>query len=511
MYIPSITNINFNQIQPNNIKGKEKTFTPPINAQKPDFSPKMPSAELLKVYSGVIEHKNDENVSTLEYLRTLPNVKQTFKKELEAVANVIDTNEKEAPYVSKLVDMVADGKLWRGILRYYCPNGETNKNVASDIDLIKSAELNNKNVKDVYVPHVSNKAEGINNVPIGETFEVEGEKNIYFKNSENEAQQLKMSKDMFCELFPPVERFSCVQGAAGDCYLLSTLSAFMNKPETRGIIYNMFEEKDKNLNITMPESDFTYTVPKDNLRQDIDKWQHMQGSTGMVLAEHAYGEYLQNKLENSFYKEMNTSISILQENQTENKTTIENYQKRIDDFREKSQNPEYKAVLSRFENPDANGKLTFKYDENGIEFKDLQSANKELRRKLTTQGDFYRGAIGGDLDEVMRDFGLKDITEYKTKDNTKETELKNLLFCDEAEKYIFTAGALSDGTLTEKPIAKDYSIYGCHAYRIQPFKSDDNETLFFVENPWNTTQNSIVEYDKLKEYFEVICATKVIE
>lgn len=54
MYIPSITNININQIQPNINKVKEKAFTPPTNAQKPDFSPKMPSTELLKVYSGVV-------------------------------------------------------------------------------------------------------------------------------------------------------------------------------------------------------------------------------------------------------------------------------------------------------------------------------------------------------------------------------------------------------------------------------------------------------------------------
>lgn len=161
MYIPLIINPNFSQIQPNNIKVKERTFTPSVNAQKPDFSPKMPSAELLKVYSGIVEQKNDEKVSTFDYLKTLPNVKQTFKQGLAVVASVIDNNAKEAPYVSKLVDMVADGKLWRGVLRYYCPNGETNKNVASDIDLIKKAESSNKNINDIYVPHVSNKKEGI--------------------------------------------------------------------------------------------------------------------------------------------------------------------------------------------------------------------------------------------------------------------------------------------------------------------------------------------------------------
>ena len=34
-------------------------------------------------------------------------------------------------------------------------------------------------------------------------------------------------------------------------------------------------------------------------------------------------------------------------------------------------------------------------------------------------------------------------------------------------------------------------------------------TKFLVENPWNETQNSTMDYDKLIEYFEVICAVKV--
>ena len=44
---------------------------------------------------------------------------------------------------------------------------------------------------------------------------------------------------------------------------------------------------------------------------------------------------------------------------------------------------------------------------------------------------------------------------------------------------------------------------------IEPFKDKDGSTKFFVENPWNSTQNSVMNYDKLKEFFEIICAVKV--
>lgn len=485
--------------------------TNPISSKVPDAADKKLSVDLLKVYSGVIENKKDTNtnISTFDYLKTLPNVKGTFNNELKAVANVIDKKNEDSQYTSKLVDMVADGTLWRGVLRYFTPNTHTAPNIAADMDLMNDADKKGVNVNDLYVPHFSDKENGIKQVKTGDTFEVEGENNIYFKNSENEAEQLKISKELFTKLFPPVERFSCVQGAAGDCYLLSTLNAMMNNPQTRGTIYNMFEETDKNVNIKIPNGEFSYSVPKNDLRQDIDKWQHMQGSTGMVLAEHVYGEELKHRLENKFYSEMNEKIENIKASEPQNIEKLENYKQRIEEFSEKLKDSSFKPVLTRFENPDANGKLTFQYDENGIMFKDLQTANKELRRKLVTPADFYRGAIGGDLDVVMRDFGFKNVTEYKTNNSEQEKSLKKLLFSDKTENYIFTAGALSDGTLVEKPIAKDDSIYGSHAYRIQPFKTENGDTRFYVENPWNTTQNTVINYEKLKEYFEVICAGKV--
>ena len=283
----------------------------------------------------------------------------------------------------------------------------------------------------------------------------------------------------------------------------------IENPQKRGVLYDMFEETDNSVNVTIPTGETVYSAPKNDLRQGIDKWQHMQGATGMILAEHAYGVELQHRLENEFHTFMNSEIARMEKDEPENLTKINGYKQRLADFDEKSKDAEYKPVLMRFENPDANGKLTLKTDENGVMFKDLKSANKEVKRKLSTQADFYRGSIGGDLDVVMRDFGNEKVEEFKTANAEQNAKIKALLMSDDADKYIFTAGALSDGTLTEKPIAKEYSVYGCHAYKIEPFKDKDGQTKFYVENPWNATQNSVMGYDKLSEFFEIICVAEV--
>lgn len=479
----------------------------------------MPSAELLKSYVGIqpvkqdkveeIKNEQPKELSAYDYLLTLPNVKQGFKTELATVAKVMEKMDVESSNTEMMVNLVAEGKLWRGVLRYFCEHGKMSKNMEGDIDLIYNAYAEGKKPIDAYVPTVGNKQDGINSVKVGDTFEVEGEKNIYFKDSDDNARQLKVSKETFAELFPPAERFSSTQGAPGDCYLLATLNTMIENPVKRGVLYDMFEETDDAVNVKIPTGEKVYTAPKSDLRQGIDKWQHMQGATGMILAEHAYGEELQYRLENEFHEFMNSEIARMEKEEPQNTAKIDGYKQRLADFDEKSKDSEYKPVLMRFENPDANGKLTLKTDENGVMFKDLKSANKEYRRKLSTQADFYRGSIGGDLDVVMRDFGNEGVKEFKPSNPEQRAEIKALMTSNEADKYIFTAGALSDGTLTEKPIAKEYSVYGCHAYKVAPFKDDKGDTKFYVENPWNATQHSVMDFDKLAEFFEIICIAKV--
>ena len=400
----------------------------------------MPSSDLLKSYIGIqpVKKENKETLpkeetqkneqpkelSAYDYLLTLPNVKQGFKTELATVAKVMEKMDVESSNTEMMVNLVAEGKLWRGVLRYFCEHGKMSKNMEGDIDLIYNAYAEGKKPIDAYVPTVENKRDGINSVKIGDTFEVEGEKNIYFKDSEDNARQLKVSKDTFAQLFPPAERFSGTQGAPGDCYLLATLNTMIENPVKRGVLYDMFEETEDAVNVKIPTGEKVYSAPKADLRQGIDKWQHMQGATGMILAEHAYGEELQYRLENEFHNYMNSEISRMEKEEPQNREKIEGYKQRLSDFDEKSKDPEFKPVLMRFANPEANGKLTLQTDENGVMFKDLKTANKEFKRKLSTQADFYRGSIGGDLDVVMRDFGNEGVKEYKSANAEQRAQIK---------------------------------------------------------------------------------------
>lgn len=287
MQVTPIIFNNISNVQPTCLKSRESNQEQPKQAvvTNPIIQNKvMPSADLLKSYVGIKEPKAEQKqeLSAYDYLLTLPNVKQTFKTELAAVAKVMEKMDVESSNTEMMVNLVAEGKLWRGVLRYFCENGKMSKNMESDVDLIYNAYADGKKPIDAYIPTVQDKQAGIKSVKVGDTFEVDGEKNIYFKDSDDNARQLKVSKETFAELFPPAERFAGVQGAAGDCYLLATLNTMIENPQKRGVLYDMFEETDNSVNVTIPTGETVYSAPKNDLRQGIDKWQHMQGATGMI-------------------------------------------------------------------------------------------------------------------------------------------------------------------------------------------------------------------------------------
>lgn len=509
MIINPLTNKNIEKTQ---IQQKTQEQVKPAETEKvSENQTAVPASDLLKVYNGVkTVQKQSEQTEMTSYdrLTALPNVKDTFKHELAEVAKFIDRKDAESVNTERLVNQIADGKIWRGTLRYFCDNSVISKPMENDLNLINRAEEEGKDPVDLYVPKVTDKSEGLKSVKVGDTFEVDGEKNIYFKDSEGEAHQLKLSKQTFAELFPPAKRFSCTQGACGDCYLLSTLNSIMENPSQRTVIYDMFEETDDKVNVTMPNGEYTYSVPKDDLSSGIDKWKHMQGAKGMILAEHTYGEELKHRFEKDFHSYMSNEIERLQKEEPENTAKIDGYKQRLADFDEKQKDPDFKPVIERFENPEANGKLTYKFDENGIMFKDLQSANKEFKKKLLTQADFYRGSIGGDLDAVMKDFGFKDVKEISLKTPDHYDEVKQVLTPENNDKYIFTAGSIPMGEDKQKLLSKEYNIHACHAYKIEPFTDKDGSVKYYVENPLNATRYSVLDFETFKQYFEVVCAVK---
>ena len=65
--------------------------------------------------------------------------------------------------------------------------------------------------------------------------------NKLFVNEENQLTELKITRQKFMELFPPIERFLTMQGSLGNCYFVSVITAIMNNPKTRANIYKSFD------------------------------------------------------------------------------------------------------------------------------------------------------------------------------------------------------------------------------------------------------------------------------
>ena len=125
-----ITPIYFNNIQqtylPNMKKKAEKHAQQNVVTNPIEQNKVMPSADLLKSYVGINEPKTEQKqeLSAYDHLLTLPNVKQSFKTELATVAKVMEKMDVESSNTEMMVNLVAEGKLWRGVLRYFCENGK---------------------------------------------------------------------------------------------------------------------------------------------------------------------------------------------------------------------------------------------------------------------------------------------------------------------------------------------------------------------------------------------------
>ena len=142
-------------------------------------------------------------------------------------------------------------------------------NIKSDIDIIEKAnqeglkcgirgsnayqEAYNKSVisqmvKD-YTKSELSLSEIANTTSVGDVVETsEG----LFVNNGTTLKKLQMTKEQYVELFPPVERYSSIQGGTGDCYFIAdTLVSWMNNEKTFAEILQMFKVDSETNDVTI--------------------------------------------------------------------------------------------------------------------------------------------------------------------------------------------------------------------------------------------------------------------
>ena len=457
-------------------------------------------------HSQALFSKDTEEIN--KYLHSLPlvgKVISAFEQDEEGVSavkglvNAMTKNDVETSNVEMLLQLVEEKKVRPDALLYLCNQGIMSDEFEKDLDLMYDAHINGKDLREAFVPTLKSEKDGIKNREVGDVFGVDGEEKIYIKTSENASKQLDLSRMTYLKLFPPLERFAIYQGEAGNCYMLSTLDAINSNPETREKLLSCFHEDGEKLHVSLPDSDYTFTMNKNKLPAEIKDYreQYSMGAAGFKILEHVYGQDVQQGL-------LHDAHEILKDQSQNAKGFFKKrmFSKQLKEFeQELAKNPD-NIVIDRT----IQGQKVSWNDSVGVEWHKLDDITSEFKRA----SDYYRGR-GGHEEWVMEKFGFEQIDKMFDLSTENSKSAQELLFAPEnKDKYIFTAFSSGNGqNLGEEGLLnEDYGVYTKHSFSVKPTIDAKGNKLLHVSNPWNATQSSVMTYEKFAEMFTALVVAK---
>ncbi len=323
---------------------------------------------------------------------------------------------------------------------------------------------------------------------------IEQDGKIFYKNK-NEMTLLKMDRETFEELFPPVQTMALGQGQLGDCYLVSAIFDFMKNPTAKGLIYQMFEQNGDEITVTIPDAkDFPIKFSKKEFL--TNKNQQVNASLGIQMLEEAYsktrslkygttdkitaieggtqfGVYdalLGQKVSNGFYlsddsdRKPPTREEIL-EDITEIEACIEKLKKEIKDIK-------YSKDMTLCEQTDY-----FINEDKKRNLRTLEALERMFFEDMEATLDNIHMVSSGEL--------LETLVKYGNDDN-----------------YLIALGTKNGDDLD-----KDRLICGKHAYSV--LGVDEKNKTVKVVNPWNTAQYVTLSFEDFMEYFNAASLVKI--
>ena len=455
-----------------------------------------------------IPTKKEEEIN--KYLHSLPlvgKVISAFEQDKEGISAVkglvgaMANDDVETSNIEMLLELVEDRKVRPEALLYLCNQGIMSDDFENDLDLMYDAHINGKDIKETFVPTLKSTDEGLKNRKTGDVFGVEGEDKIYIKTSENDTKQLDLTQSTYLKLFPPLERFAIYQGDAGNCYMLSTLDAINSNPETREKLLSCFHEEGEKLNVSLPNSDYTFTMKKNSMPAEIKDYreQYSNGAAGFKILEHVYGQDVQQSL-------LKDAHEILKDQSQDAKGFFKKrmFSKQLKQFeKDLAKNPD-NIIFDRT----IQGQKVSWNDSIGVEWSKLDETTSQFKRAA----DYYRGR-GGHEEWVMEKFGFEQINKMFDLDTKNSKFTQELLFDPKNEnKYIFTAFSAEGKNLgSEGLLDEDYGVYTKHSFSVKPKIDKDGNNVLHVSNPWNSTQSSVMTYEKFSELFTGLIVAKNIK
>lgn len=216
---------------------------------------------------------------------------------LESMASsaraIIDPKKKE---ILNNFDFIIDKFKSGEASKEFIVNG---KNMARDIEVLnKSGRL-----IDNYVPIYKSKEEAIEKSLTGDVFQIKGDKAVSILNRKGKVEQLKMDRQSYFDMFPPLERFVGIQPKFGICYEITALNAVMENPKARENLLKCIDTVSKKgeVRITFPNGKKSgYSIKSDMIddsrskdfyiQSDIGLRHNIKGCKGLRYIQYALGK-----------------------------------------------------------------------------------------------------------------------------------------------------------------------------------------------------------------------------
>ena len=396
----------------------------------------------------------DERITIMEFVDILKYLLNVNKRSVEA------------SNIELLLSLAVDGVVGPYIFTYLPEKGKLSQQIVQDIDKFYSAHIEGTNPIDSFVPTFKTLQEGQQNTAVGDVFEVEGQENIHIKTSSKNSRQLKIPKQVYFNLFPPIERYATTQFKIGNCWELTGFNALYSDVDTRADILSMFsyDEKSDVLFVEFPNG-IAGKVRFENceLPKTANRDYFSRGAKGIQMLEYVHGKEIHEERINLLYDQ------ILQERK---RTGSDKSLFQLLDLD--------KLYLTDKEN------LVVEFD---------SKKKKWTFHKWDAEKDGF-----GNAEILTRHYGqsskLFNKLGYSTKNYSISNSFRILANPKTFKENIVKYGTDKKDTVT--PEEKALGILPTHAYRLLPATIDKRGkvTEFYLQNPMGIMQTK-VSYKKL--------------
>lgn len=386
----------------------------------------------------------------------------------------------------------------RALEKFNIANG-VNPEILRDIEKIKLARKEGKNLIDVFIPEfesIIKNSNEIEKLQPGDLFSIKGNfmHGIYYITSKNKIGENipillgSFDRSAFFKLMPPVKRFFVKQGGSGTCYQLAAYISMFKQPKFMCDILSRVTERNGKLMIKMPNG----STPNNLFAGKFEDF----SSSGCVRTYLENGAFKpvdssQSAITNPVIKAMETLYG-----KHRKYTAADEFVKNIYKNYGKDQSKlAYKKALANMD------KDVYIKDENSGNFivKTLQELNNEQikqgKKIFKTVEDYYKEA--GYVDEIYGYFnrGYNGHVDYtRTFGSYSQETLNKIRDKLKMSNAVHVFGTYYKGSGRESILNASKDLYSSHAYCVQSYNPKTDVVTYI--NPWN----SALTYDmKLKD------------